>query len=371
MYDVAIVGLGATGVSLLSQIQDEIYKVRTVKPRIAVFNPPCSFAKGKAFGDADAVHKVNTPPAVMAVTSTEPEQFIHWMYSAFSTHEQWPSRLKYSDFISQTYRDIRHAGILHIDEWRNSVTEMCRNAGGFALKDDKGDVIYARKVVMCLGSLAADIFPDFKSHHGFITHYTQFDQFSEKPLLIAGSGLTAIDAFRYARSKSPVDIHLYSRSGYAPTCLTTRNTYIPVHLTWRNLIAASAGSDDVLSVFLCLLRREFNLLLQHCEFRPAMKLLREGRQVDYFRLLLSRAEKGDLPWQDVLVSTRPYMHKLWIAFTPGQKQRFMKMYGAVWAAWQHPVPQEVYSELLEASAAGKLKFHQALSSPECEGGYSC
>lgn len=57
MYDVAIVGLGATGVSLLSQIQDEVYKVRVVKPHIAVFNPLCSFASGKAFGDADAVHK--------------------------------------------------------------------------------------------------------------------------------------------------------------------------------------------------------------------------------------------------------------------------------------------------------------------------
>jgi len=88
MYDVAIVGLGATGVSLLSQIQDEVYKVRAAKPRIAVFNPSCSFAKGKAFGDADAVHKVNTLPRMMAVTSTEPEQFGHWLHSAFSTHER-------------------------------------------------------------------------------------------------------------------------------------------------------------------------------------------------------------------------------------------------------------------------------------------
>lgn len=98
-----------------------------------------------------------------------------------------------------------------------------------------------------------------------------------------------------------------------------------------------------------------------------MKLLREGRQTEYLCLLLTRAEKGNLPWQDVLVSTRPYMHKLWSAFSLMQKQQFMKMYGAVWAAWHHPVPQEVYSELLQASAEGKLNFHQALSSPEHEG----
>lgn len=120
----------------------------------------------------------------------------------------------------------------------------------------------------------------------------------------------------------------------------------------------------MLSVFSRLLRQEFYLLRERREFRPAMKLLREGRQTEYFRMLLARAENSDLPWQDVLVSTRPYMHKIWNAFTSDQKLRFMKMYGAVWAAWRHPVPQEVFGELIEASAQGRVRFHQALTVPE-------
>ncbi|QWT40253.1 FAD/NAD(P)-binding protein [Dickeya dadantii] len=363
MYDIAIVGLGATGVSLLSQIQDEIYKLKAIKPKVAVFNPASTFASGKAFGDADSMHKVNTPPAMMSVSATEPDRFGHWLQSVFSSEERWPARLKYSNFIRQTYRDIKSAGILHITEFHHSATHIRKNDRGFTLTDENGNTVDAHKIVMCMGSLSADTFPEFNALPGFTTHFTQYDAAINEPLIIAGSGLTAIDAFRYAQSKSNANIHLYSRSGYAPTCLTERNTYTPVYLNWRNIMAASADSEDVLGVFTRLLRKEFSLLKERDEFKPAMQLLRAGRQADYFRLLLNRAKNSELPWQDVLVSTRPYMHRLWNALTLAQKQQFLKRYGALWAAWRHPVPQEVFAELAQASAEGRLQFHQAVSRP--------
>ncbi|KAA5971381.1 FAD/NAD(P)-binding protein [Pantoea sp. M_9] len=364
MYDVAVVGLGATGTCLLSQLQDEIYSIRTAQPRIAVFNPAASFAKGKAFGDADAMHKVNTPPGLMSVTATEPELFGHWLHSTFNSRERWPSRLRYSDFLRQTYRNVKQTGILKIDEFHHSVVSIRKQGELFSLCDDSGNSLFARNVVMCVGALSESAFPAFIGKPGFISHYTQFDQSSAAPLIIAGSGLTAVDAFRYAFGKSQVKIHLFSRSGYVPTCLTSSARYTPVHLTWRNIMSATAESEDMLNVFSRLLRKEFHLLRDKGEFRLAMKLLREERQTEYFRMLLTRAENGDLPWQDVLVSTRPYMHKLWNAFTSEQKLRFTKMYGAVWAAWRHPVPQEVFGELIEASAHGMVRFHQALAPPE-------
>lgn len=366
MYDVAVVGLGATGTSLLSQAQDEVYKVGAVRPKFAVFNPSSSFARGKAFGDADAMHKVNTPPGMMSVTPTEPDQFGQWLQSRFNSNDRWPARLRYSDFIRQTYRDIKQAGILHINEYHHSVISIRRCETGFTLCDESGNTVCARNVVMCMGSVSAGAFPAFEDKPGFISHYAQFDQSTADPLLIAGSGLTAVDAFRYAFDKSDTDIHLCSRNGYIPTCLTESNRYTPVHLTWRNIMSASADSEDMLRVFSRLLRQEFNLLRNREEFRPAMELLRKGRQTDYLRMLLARAEKSNLPWQDVLVSTRPYMHKLWNAFDTDQKLRFMKHYGAVWAAWRHPVPQEVFSELIEASVQGRVRFHQATAAP----GYS-
>ncbi|HHD7482058.1 TPA: FAD/NAD(P)-binding protein [Klebsiella oxytoca] len=220
MFDVAVLGLGATGISLLSQAQDEVYKTGTAQPRFAIFNPSASLATGIAFGDADAMHKVNTPPGMMSITPTEPNQFGHWLQSRFNSHERWPARLRYSDFIRQTYQDIRQAGSLHIDEFRHSVVGIRRHGSGFTLRDERGNSVHARRVVMCLGALSESAFPAFADKPGFISHYAQFDPSSDAPLLIAGSGLTAVDAFRYAYGKSKADIHLYSRSGYVPTCLT-------------------------------------------------------------------------------------------------------------------------------------------------------
>ncbi|MBD2813432.1 FAD/NAD(P)-binding protein [Xenorhabdus sp. Flor] len=364
MFDIAIVGLGATGVSLLSQIQDEVYNLNITKPNIAVFNPSSSFAIGKAFGDADHLHKMNTPPWMMSVSGMEPNKFKYWLNSLIIQEEQWPARLQYSQFIRQTYDDIIQSGVLNIDEYYCNVTTIIKNKEGFILTDEEGNTITTRKVVMCLGAQSADLFPEFYKKLGFIRHYSQFDQNAETALIIAGSSLTAIDAFRFAWTKGRGNIHLYSRNGYAPTCLTKENRYTPIYLHWRNIVAASKNSGNVLNTFTHLLRKEYNALGRHNEYNTAMKLLRTGKQQEYFSYLLNRSEGADLPWQDVLVSTRPYMHKLWNAMTIHQRQQFIKQYGAFWASWRHPIPQEVFLELIYASTDGRLKFHQSTSVPQ-------
>lgn len=39
MFDIIIIGLGATGVSLLNHLQDEVYTSQLKRSEIAVFNP--------------------------------------------------------------------------------------------------------------------------------------------------------------------------------------------------------------------------------------------------------------------------------------------------------------------------------------------
>ena len=369
IVDIAIVGLGATGVSLLSQIQDEVYNINNAKrPTIAVFNPSSSFASGKAFGDADTLHKVNTPPWMMSVTNMEPDKFGHWLHNKLKQPSGWPARLEYSQFISQAYHDIRLAGILKIHEYKNNVIAINRHACGFSITMEGGNIILGRKVVMCLGAQAAEIFPGFKKTPGFIEHHLDYQPDNQRPLIIAGSGLTAIDAFRYAWAKGKSNIHLYSRRGYAPTCLTNVNNYSPIYLNWRNIVANSEKSNNALQTFTHLLRKEYSALGGKDEFKQAMKLLWAGKQKSYFKYLQSRAENADLPWQDVLVSTRPYMHKLWNAMTLTQRKKFSSEYGALWAAWRHPIPQEVFSEMIQACSDGRLQLHQSISEPKYDNG---
>lgn len=368
MFDIAIVGLGATGVSLLSHIQNEAYRLWRNKTKIAVFNPASSFASGKAFGDAAAIHKVNTPPWMMSVTNADAGAFATWLDQTFNSRDPWPPRLHYSQFIRQTYQDIKKTALLEIEEYQNSVVEIEPCEKGYSVGDAAGNRIRASYVVMCLGAKSGELFAQFKDKPGFITHFSQYDTQSQEGTIIAGTGLTAIDAFRFVWSKGRGKISLYSRSGYAPTCLTRENRYTPVYLNWRNILAASEGSPaKVLDAFTRLLRKEFSILEERAEYKTAMNLLRSGRQKDYFSYLLQRAENADLPWQDVLVSTRLYMDKLWNALPVPHRLRFMKHYSALWAAWRHPVPQAVFAELVNATEDGRLRLYQAICNPEYDG----
>lgn len=121
--------------------------------------------------------------------------------------------------------------------------------------------------------------------------------------------------------------------------------------------------EDTFDVFIRLLHKEFCLLRNDEEFKIAMSLLKKGNNAEYFYFLLEQAKKGNLPCQDTLVSTRPYMHKIWSVMTIKQKQKFLKKYGALWATWRHPVPYEVFYELSQASVNEKLKFHQIQTPP--------
>ncbi|EMD4511827.1 FAD/NAD(P)-binding protein [Salmonella enterica] len=363
MFDIVIIGLGATGVSLLSHLQEEVYTLQLKRPEIAVFNPSHTFATGKAFGDADHIHRVNTPSSMMSVSNTEPFRFEHWLQSVSGSGEHWPTRLQFSDFIQQTYKDIYKNGILNIKEFHYNVISVNKDNKDFVIRDENGNTVNARKIVMCLGAQPSDMFPEFNDIPGFINHFSQYDPGINEKVIIAGSSLTAIDAFRYIHSKNDVNVHCYSRSGYAPTCLTEKNTYTPVFLNWRNILTESAYSGDILGVFTRLLRKEFYLLRKNGEFRPAMTLLKKGRQADYFSLLQKRAEAGDLPCQDTLVSTRSYMPRIWNAMNNHQRNLFLSQYGALWSSWRHPVPYEIFSELSKESTSGKIKFHKMKTSP--------
>lgn len=361
MFDIGIVGLGATGVSLLNNVQNQAYNFIGNKFRIAVFNPPRSFARGKAFGDADSLHKVNTPAWMMDISSAAPEKFRHWIKKKTGTNPTYPKRLTYSRYIKDTYRNIIKAGILNITEFTENVVDISINEQGLSIYTSGRAEVRAQKVVMCLGALQADSFADLSERSGFIYHYSQYDSYDKKEILIAGSGMSAVDAFRYAYKHDNKSIHMFSRSGYAPTCATQSHRYVPRHLNWQAVVSARKGS--ALSAFSDLLQREYAYMGKKNEYEPAMDLLKKGKQYEYFRYLSARAEQSDLPWQDLLVSTRAYMHRFWSAMTTKERKIFFSRWGTAWAAWRHPIIPKAFHQLKEASYNGRLRLHRTIRAP--------
>ncbi|MCX7205644.1 MAG: FAD/NAD(P)-binding protein [Proteobacteria bacterium] len=364
MFDIAIVGFGATGISLLKQIQDQVFATGIKNNKVVLLSPSEDFARGKAFGDSDEIYKVNTPPRMLSISDSEPQGFLNWMKNLGKPNEDFPSRVTYSKFLQETYQSILDSGLLKIDEIHEAVTSITPLNVGYKLQTHN-KTITAHKVVLCLGSLHGPIFKKFEGNPNFIEHYKQFSGIKENAVLIAGSGLTAIDAFRSLDCKKNNEIHLFSRHGHAPTCLSSENRYSPKVLLWQNLLKEKSGTVRLQS-FLDILKEECQLIPDGGERKNATYINKKEGLTSYFEYLMGKSKNADLPYQDILVSTRPYMHKLWRSMSIADRISFNINYGASWAAWRHPIPYDVVSELASASREGRLHIHQATASPRWE-----
>lgn len=101
MHDIAIVGLGANGISLLKQLDEENFDLK-----IAVINKSLYFSYGKAFGDVTDIHKVNTPPELMSLSYRNRNHYKTWLEQN-GIYDKWPARKLYSKYLNETYNKIK------------------------------------------------------------------------------------------------------------------------------------------------------------------------------------------------------------------------------------------------------------------------
>ncbi|MDO6580963.1 FAD/NAD(P)-binding protein [Photobacterium sp. 2_MG-2023] len=362
VFDVAIVGLGATGVGLLNEMQKEVFACRSAKPSVVVLNNKISFARGKAFGDAAPIHIVNTSPTMMSASSLEPDSFNKWLRNEHLEEVLWPTRIKFSKYLENIYFDIIRSEILLVHECQDDVMNLNFLDNAFELTLDSGDIVMAREVVMCLGAIKSNNFNDISQQKGFIRHHSEFVSSLESHVIIAGAGLTAVDAFLHVNKLNESKVSMFSRTGLAPTCLTKSSQYIPKYLSWNAILRENKRRP--LQSFIKLLLAEHRALQDKSEFKPALRLMQAGKQAEYFNYLESRALNGDLPWQDVLISTRSWFPDFWRSMSIDERSFFIKKFGALWASWRHPIPMSSFSQLRDSVQKEQLRIYKSISNPE-------
>jgi uncharacterized NAD(P)/FAD-binding protein YdhS len=324
------------------------------------------FARGKAFGDAGPHHKVNTPSSMMALSEAEPNGFTNWMDNTRSVRNSYPNRRTYSNFLYEAYQGICAADILSIEEIRGVVFDIEPHGDGYRILCG-GRMVKARRVVLCLGALHGPSFEALRGTTNFFDHHKQISEFSNERILVGGTGLTAVDFFRTLNVNRNNEVHLFSRHGHAPTVITRSAGYTPSILTWQNLQRREPYCSGI-SGFLTAIEDECNELPDRPEHELSARIRRDGGLYQYFEYLMDRAQKSDLPFQDVLVSTRPYMHIFWRSLSTADRILFNSKFGSLWSAWRHPVPAEVMGEMATAAKEGRLHIHQSTDQPRWEGG---
>lgn len=370
MYDLAVVGFGATGVSFLRQLHSHIYEQDMGPVSVALISPTDSFSSGLAFGQAESFHKVNTPPELMGIEPEDPKGFASWLRQRTGKEERYPARLTYSQYLKEVYgsMSLGKRDRLCIEEYLDTAVDIDTSSGNPVVFLDGGGKVHARRVVLALGAVTS---PTFSANTGLqpILPSSISDISAPEVALVAGTGLTAVDCVRSLVKKDCQSIHWFSRSGYVPTVISRQAKYEPVAFTWGGIKSELNKRErgERLSRIVSLLRREV-ACMRNPELIRADELRSKGDLCGYWNYLIERADKSDLPFQDTLFSTRYYAHKIWLKLSEEECLEFQKSFGAFWACWRHPIPMEVVEELNVYAKEGRLQLHRPVTPIKIKGG---
>lgn len=355
MFDIAIVGFGATGVSFLYQLHNHL-DANGSNINIAVISPKDSFSSGLAFGQSAPFHKVNTPPELMGIDPEDPRGFSNWMRKNKIDKDKFPTRKTYSQYLKNIFENIKDDKALNLVEYYSAAIDIDVINGTNYIRLQDGKIIKTKQVVLALGSITV---PMFKSISGILPKNIK-ESDSIKSALVAGTGLTAVDCVRSLARCGCENIHMFSRNGFAPTVISNSVEYMPEYFTWENLKKSFKEHQrgNRLPGIKRLLRNEISKM-KNPEIFEANRLLNRKKLSEYWSYLLRRSDNCDLPFQDTLVSTRYYAHKVWQKLSDEEKLSFQRQYGAFWACWRHPIPVQVIKELIELVNEGRLSIHKS------------
>lgn len=317
-FDVAIIGAGASGT--LTAVQ--FARLAPEGGRGALIDAGARAARGLAYGTPYGAHLLNVPAARMSALPQDPEHFLRWLRERdpSATATTFAPRTLYGDYLSS---------LLSSEETHARMTRVGGTAIGLTRGETwtvhlhDGRTIHARNVVLALGNLP----PSDPLHLDDPPAEYVRDPWApgaaiglahDAPVLLIGSGLTAIDvavALRHEGHRGTIT--MLSRHGRLP------QPHAPS--TPRPLAEVSA------------------------EFATPRGALRWVR---------SRIANGD-EWRAVVDSLRPHTVAIWRRWSLAQRASFLRHLKNLWDVHRHRAAPEVLSELSAEVMRGRIRAMRA------------
>ena len=315
-FDVAIIGAGASGT--LTAVQFARFAAEGA--RGALIDAGARAARGLAYGTPYGAHLLNVPAARMSALPDDPEHFLRWLRARDASAEAgtFAPRAMYGDYL---------ASLLAADETHSRVTRVGGTAIGLTRGDTwtvhlhDGRTIHARSVVLALGNLPpADPLqlddPPAEYVRDPWAPGAAIGLAHDAPVLLIGSGLTAIDvavALRHEGHRGR--IIMLSRHGRLPQA------------------HAPAASRPLASV----------------PFASPLGALR------WLRAQIAAGEE----WRAVVDSLRPHTVAIWQRWSLAQRGAFLRHLKNLWDVHRHRAAPEVLAQLDAEVLRGRIHSMRA------------
>ena len=315
---VAIVGAGLAG----SVVAAQLALHAPPELRIVLFDPDPA-GPGTAYAGGVPGHLMNGPVRAMSAVPGDESHLHRWLAgepeSAFIPRARFGAYL--ADLVARAL--ARHANLRYV---RREVTDLVPDGAGFVLRDDAGEAWNASSVVLALGNPLprGTAVPDaLRADPRYVADPWRFTGAGVAgDVLCIGTGLTALDVLvTLAERGFAGRVHGVSRHALVPLLDDPRA---------RGLDPAILALDA--STPLALLRT----------MRRAARAF--------------AAHGGD--WRCVVDAIRKDSPAIWAAWSPRDRQRFLRHLQSYWSVHRYRVPPEVGRVQRDMEARGAFVRHR-------------
>lgn len=310
--DVAIVGGGASGVLLATQI------VRRSRLRIAVIERGSQPALGVAYSTRCRGHLLNVRASDMSALPDEPDHFVQWLARDGGSlrRNDFAPRADYGRYLQDLLADSlrRSEGRLRIVT--GDVTALREQAEGVEVEVDGSPVLPARAAVLATGHRPPS--SDSGAYRGNPWREDVLEDLApDAAILLIGTSLTMIDLL----------VSLIERGHRGPIVALSRRGLVP-----HSHPPAPIPSPDVDTKDL---------------FAGAL-----SQRTARFRSKL----RGGLAWAGLMQVLRPANNELWHGLDLDQRRRFLRHLRPWWDIHRHRVAPQVGRIIEAARARGQLSI---------------
>ncbi len=331
-HDLVVIGGGAAGVLLVAHLATTVHR----PIRVAVVNPGAGrLGAGTAYATTDPLHRLNVRAGSLSAWIDDPGHFVSWLSATSNTvtrADEFVPRARYGAYLAAVAADAAGGPRVRLEHVRCRAVDLARTPAGWCVLLDSGRVLAAPAVVLATGngSPSTGWVPGKLRHHPrFVPDPWRPDALDAigpaDPVLIAGSGLTA------------VDVALSLGRGERTLVMTSRHGWLPEPHS-RLARPPYPLDPDALPTTL----------------DAARALIR--RQVTR-----SRAATGD--WRPAIDGLRPDTQRIWRSWSTADQARFLRVDRRRWDTARHRMAPEAAHGIAELRGTGQLRLERGDAAP--------
>nr|BFE57918.1 hypothetical protein GCM10020063_024440 [Dactylosporangium thailandense] len=322
--DVAIVGGGAAGALVLAHLS----RLAAARLRVALIDRgPGDFGSGTAYRTQDPAHLLNVRASAMSAWPGEPGHFTRWLAANGwdgLTGDDFAPRAAFGAYLAALTAEAAAGDHADVRLIRGGATGVHRHPDGWTITIDGAAPVVATEVVLAIGiepPAQAWVPRRLRVQPRFVADPWRPGALDgvgpDDPVLIVGTGLTAVD----------VAVSL--------SALTRR----PITATSRNGLLPFAHTREV----------RLPMPLVETEFPATVKQL---RRLMHRRVRESVAASGD--WRPAIDGMRPHTQAIWAGLPVAERREFLRRDLRRWDNARHRMAPDVADAIAALRAEGRL-----------------